>query len=352
MPRHARRVVAAALITIAAAAATTGPASARFPGVNGQITFQRFDADGNWQIWAANPDLTSQRQITGGPSSSGFPNWSPDGSRIAFESNRTDPDLSDGIEIVDVFTMRPDGGDVRQVTDSRGYNGKPSWSPDGRWLLFDSDRGDYPRSQGIYKIPSDGSGPPQRITTLSVPGGWQELARFSPDGTRISFDEVRGGRELQQGQPGKIVSEQAAIFTVRPDGSDLRQITPWGIHGGDADWSPDGTKLVFSGQPPHPGNIGDILVVDADGSHLKDLTQDQGLSGFGSEKAFIYEESFNAVWSPDGTKILFLHQRFTVAEGFTSGLQTMNPDGSGRAFVSTERAEEHQPEWGTLPPTP
>ena len=88
---------------------------------------------------------------------------------------------------------------------------------------------------------------------MTAEGGWQELARFSPDGSRISFDEVRGGREVQRGQPGKVVSEQAAVFTVRSDGSDLRQVTPWGIHGADADWSPDGTKLVFAGQPTHVG---------------------------------------------------------------------------------------------------
>ena len=352
MPRYARRLVAASLITLAAVAAMPGPAAATPPGQNGQITFQRFDENGTFQVWVANPDLTNQRQLTHGPSGSGFPNWAPDGARIAFDSNRTDSDLDDGIEIVDVFTMRPDGSDVRQITDSRGYSGKPSWSPDGRWLLFDADRGDYPRSQGIYVIPSDGSGPPRRITTLTVAGGWQELARFSPDGSRISFDEVRGSRELQRGQPGKVVGEDVSLHTVRPDGSDLRQITPRGLHGGDADWSPDGTKLVFAGQPTHVGNIGDIMVVDADGKHLKDLTQDHGLTGFGNDNAFVYDESFNAVWSPDGSKILFLHQRFTVEEGFTSGLQTMNPDGSDRQFVSADHGEEPQPEWGTLPPVP
>lgn len=139
MSRHARRTIAALLLTFVLAAMATGSVAANFPGRNGQITFQRHDADGNWQIWVANPDLTHQRQITFGAFSSGFPAWSPDSSRIAFDSNRSDPDRSDGYEIQDVYTMRPDGTDVRKITDSLGFSGNPTWSPDGRWLVFSTE---------------------------------------------------------------------------------------------------------------------------------------------------------------------------------------------------------------------
>ena len=349
MPRHARRTVAALVSTLILAAATTTSVVAQWPGDNGRIAFMRFDADGIFQVWVANPDMTHQVQLTHGTDDGWFPTWSPDGTRIAFSSYRTDPDLDDGIEIHDVFTMRPDGTDVRQITDSRGYNGKPSWSPDGRWLLFDSDRGDYPRSQGIYIVPSDGSGPPRRVTSLPAGSVWQELARFSPDGSRIVFDEVRGGHETRN---GRFVGEQAALFTVRADGSGLRQVTPWGLHAGDPDWSPDGQRLVFAGQPTHVGNIGDIYVVDADGKHLTDVTKDHGLTGFGRESSFWYEESFNPAWSPDGSKLIFVHASFTAEDGFVMGLQTMNPDGSDRAFISANPAEEHQPDWGALPSIP
>jgi Tol biopolymer transport system component len=344
-----RRALGAVLLALVTVAGTAGPALATQPGPNGRIAFMRFDADGLFQIWTANPDLTHQVQITFGPSDNWMPAWSPDGTRIAFASHRTDPDPGDATEIMDVFTMRPDGSDVRKVTDSIGYNGNPSWSPDGRWLVFASDRADYPASQGIYRIRSDGSGQPVRVTKLPAKSAWQELARYSPDGSRIAFSEYRGGRETRM---GRYVAEQAALFTVRPDGSDLRQLTPWGIHATDADWSPDGTRLVFAAQPTHIGNIGDVGVVNADGTHLVDITSDHGFTGPGNDNAVWYEESFNPAWSPDGTSIIFSHASYTADDGFLFGLQVMRPDGSHRHWAGDGQGEEHQADWGSVPLVP
>ncbi len=344
-----RRGMSAACLVVALALVVPGSALATPPGANGRITYMQFDDNGQFQVWVANPDLSHQTQITPGTSDGWMPGWSPDGSRIVFASHQYDPDPNDAVEIMDVFTMRPDGSDVRKLTDSVGYSGSASWSPDGRWIVYSADRADYPTAQGIYIIPSDGSAPPRRITTLPAGSWWQELPRFSPDGTRLVFNEYRGGKELRK---GAYVAEQAALFTVRTDGTDLRQITPWGIHATDADWSPDGKRLVFAAQPTHIGNIGDVMIADADGGHLKDLTQDHGLTGIGNIKAVQYAESFNPAWSPDGSKIIFLSFSFTADDGFVAGMQTMNPDGSGRAFLGTEPVEGHQPDWGTAPIIP
>lgn len=344
MTSLSRRALAAAFLTLLLVVASAGSALATPPGTNGRIAFMRFDADGQFQIWTANPDLTQQVQLTFGPSDNWFPSWSPDGTRITFASHRSDPDPSDGTEIMDVYTMRADGSHVRKITDSVGYSGTPAWSPDGKWLAFAADRADYPASQGIYLVRSDGSAPPARVTTLPATSIGQELPRFSPDGTRIVFSEYRGGHGTRK---GGYVGEQAVLFTVRPDGTDLRQITPWGIHATDADWSPDGTKLVFGAQPTHIGNIGDVGVVNADGTHLKDLTSDHGFTGPARDNSVWYEESFNPAWSPDGTRIIFSHASYTAENGFFFGLQVMNPDGSGRHYAGDGHGEEHQADWGT-----
>ena len=197
-----RRGMSAACLVIALALVVPGSALATPPGANGRITYMQFDDNGQFQVWVANPDLTGQTQITPGTSDGWMPGWSPDGSRIVFASHRDDPDPNDAVEIMDVFTMRPDGSDVRKLTDSVGYSGSASWSPDGRWIVYSADRADYPSAQGIYIIPSDGSAPPRRITTLPAGSSWQELPRFSPDGSRLVFNEYRGGKVLRNHRDG------------------------------------------------------------------------------------------------------------------------------------------------------
>ena len=341
MLRHARRAVAALLLTLAVVATATGPVAANFPGRNGQIVFQRFDANGEWQIWVANPDLTHQHQITFGPSDNSFPAWSPDGTRIAFQSHRTDPDPTDDIDIQEIFTMRPDGSDVRQITDLASDTEKPGWSPDGRSVLFATSGADYPHSMGIYITRSNGSGAPRRLTRLSGTSFWQELARFSPDGKAIEYTEYRPAANPDE-------PDESALLIARSDGSHPKQITPWELRAADADWSPDGRRLVFASRLASRDFIQSIAVVDIDGKHLRELTSDDGLT-FDGDIVVRYQESFNSVWSPDGKRVLFVRASYTDADGFDMGLMTIRPDGSRQTFVSDVHGEEHQPEWGVRP---
>ena len=69
MSAYARRVIAVLILTAALLGATVGTATATFPGRNGQITFMRFDANGEFQVWVANPDMSHQIQLTHGPGS-------------------------------------------------------------------------------------------------------------------------------------------------------------------------------------------------------------------------------------------------------------------------------------------
>jgi len=299
-------------------------AGATSPGHNGRVAFMRKDQQDHWQIWTASPRLTGAKKLTSGGADSGYAVWSPDGSKLAFDSARTDPNPNDSKKLNDVFVMDADGTGVKRLTQS-GFNADPAWSPDGSLIAFDSDRGAYPAQQGIYVMRSDGSDV-RRITTL--PAGFQnDLApRFSPDGRELVFTRYRG----------QNATEKAALFMVRLDGMSLRQLSSFAIHAGDADWSPDGSRIVFEAYP-NPRSFGDVYVIGANGRNQRNLTRNPlGQAG-----------SADPVWSPDGTKILFLDNRRVSGRGRT-GLATIRPDGRRRAFISTKSIEAHQPDWESV----
>ena len=323
-PSKARAItwVALAVLTLGLRAAVP-TALATLPGKDGQIAYQVKDAAGHWQTWVANPDLSNAREITRGRYDSGWAVWSPDGKRLAFDSNRTDSKPHDSTQVNDVFVMNPDGSNVKKLTDSRGVSGDAAWSADGSLIAFDADRGNRNGLSAIYVVPASG-GKPRRVTHARPP--WSDYKpRFSPDGTRLVFSRARGTAD----------HAPAALFTVRLNGSGLHRLTPYAPGADDPDWSPDGNRIVFEAYPHGP--YGDIYVVDATGGSPMDLTQNPaGKAG-----------SADAVWAPDAKKILFLDNRVVNGLGST-GLATMNPDGSHRQFISSDNVEAHQADWQSI----
>ena len=318
MFRHVVRM-ALALTLVAVGSLFFGvPADAKPSDGAGRLTFMRQDPLGHWQVWVANTDLTGARQLTHENAESGWPVWSPNGQKIAFDTNQADPNPDDETFINDVFTMSADGSSVTNLTGSLGGEaGDPGWSPNGSLIAFEV-LGD-PQKQGIYVMRPDGSHV-RRIT--AVPPGFDSdrAARFSPDGRRLVFTRFAGD------------DQGSALFTT-----DLRghttQITSFAIHAGDAVWSPHGKQIVFEAYP-EPTSFGDVYVVNSNAKHLRNVTQNAPGDG-----------SADPVWSPDGRKILFLQGLRVQQDSRVLGLAIMRSDGSNRHFIEDHPIESHQPDW-------
>ena len=200
---------------------------------------------------------------------------------------------------------------ARQITTGNETIEDVDVSPDGRWLVFDSDRGGNP---DLYVMPAAG-GEARQITT--GPAG-DFSGDWSPDGRRIVFHSLRNGNR--------------DIYTVQADGTGLRQWTSAPAEELDPDWAPDGETVLWEelGGPRHgfgtmrlvdgaspvftPTSVGDfahwspdgkaILFHGLDGLRLHRL--DTGAETLLVSNADIGAEAFYAAWSPDGRKIYYM----------------------------------------------
>ena len=191
------------------------------------IVFQRdFDpvrGEVDYDILTMKADGTHERNLTHSPGVQDFEaDWSPDGRRIAFTSERD----GDG----EIYTMTPDGSRVRQLTINDGpFDAEPNWSPDGRKIAFTSGRDAVdatPFQVEIYTMRANGDDQ----TRLTFDDLSDFLPSWSPDGRRIAFSSFRDAT------PENALDSE--VFTMRADGSHLANLTQSVGSDGGSDWQP------------------------------------------------------------------------------------------------------------------
>lgn len=299
-----RVAVAAVCLTIVALFAAL-PADATAPGKNGEIAFRRFvGPDQIATIFTIRSDGSGERQVAQPPegASDDFPDYASDGSFIAWErcadfcqimvarpdgsglhrvgpegdssdvgvspntrriafTHFTGPVVDDEIEHADLYTQRLSGGGLRRITRAPRFiaaDAQTQWSPDGGQLLFVRKWNDGSK-QAIYTVAANG-GRIHRVTPFAFRAGdWPD---WSPDGKRILFRSPETDDFLHSN-----------LYTIRPDGSGLKQVThaPDGTHVYSASFSPDGKRITLGLEGT--GGAADIWTMRTDGSDLTPVTR-------------------------------------------------------------------------------
>src|SRR6266550_1308471 len=263
----------------------------------------------DWLIFVMNADRPSDGDLSFNKSlaEGEFPNWSPDGTRIAFLSAR------DGYW--NIYAVNADGSGIIRLTNDSAYADHDySWSPDGSRLAFSAGR----LTRDIFVINTDGTG----LTRLTTDSLSDFAPAWSPDGSKIAFSS---NRDTGDGY-------DLSIYVMTADGSDAIRLTNDSARDSDPNWSPDGSKLAFTRDWPSDTSKSGVHVMNADGSGLQRISQ-----------------GHSPRWSPDGTKILFLGMGIGVSDPNGSGLHRIavsydsnpitspagwSPDGTKIAFVN------------------
>ena len=280
------------------------------PPALASLAFASF-RDGTGEIYVMSADGSGQTRLTHSSASDLSPSWSPDGRRIAFHSDRDDPDRTDNIFIANIYVVNADGSGQTRLTHSSAGDSEPSWSPDGRRIAFMSFRDG---GREIYVMNADGSG--QTRLTHNSAGDWSPS--WSPDGRRIAFMSLRDGN--------------SAIYVMNADGSGQTRLTHNSAGDWSPSWSPDGRRIAFHSDRDDPDQtdndrIANIYVMNADGSGQTRLTHSSASDSDPS-------------WSPDGRRIAFRSLRDGNSE-----IYAMNVDGSSQTRLTNNSAWDGQPSW-------
>lgn len=295
----------------------------------GRIVFRRFDeAQLGASLFTMNPDGSDEQALTelAAPSVHNLPEWSPDGTQVAYQHENADGLQS--VHVVDAEGSDDVAVDATCPAETPDAliceEGNPSWTADGEHLVIANPHGeiegDIIERFTVSEVPVTG-GAPVPITNLEAGSGYEDYGpAVSPDGSRIVFI-----REYVNGE-----QEGAALFVANIDGSGEERITDWELRSDDPAWSSDGERISFRSQPDEDAEfVGQLFTIAADGTDLQALTEDDGREVYGS------------TWSPDDEWIAFAQ----TGEDDLPDIWLIRPDGSDLTQVTRTPVWDDAPDW-------
>jgi Tol biopolymer transport system component len=196
--------------------------------------------------------------------------WSPDGSKIAFSSDRAGN--------FDIFVMDSDGQNVQRLTQDPGLDWSPAWSPDGKQIAFSSNRDGEMR---LFVMNADGS---DQRPLLTGPNGAGWAPVWSPIHREMAFVSERDG--------------SSEIYLLELDSGNITRLTNNDRPDDRPVWSPDGNQILYAGAKENTSvfDADELYIIPRSGGEPRQLTDN--LDG-----------DVTPSWSPDGTWIAFSSNR-------------------------------------------
>jgi Tol biopolymer transport system component len=288
----------------------TGTAPA-VPAANGRILFTHCEDPGGCQIYTANPDGTAVDQVTSGEDSFQG-DWSPDGTQIAYAS------LASGD--LTIWIVDADGTDPHQLTpdDPDSDDLWPRFTADGRWILLTNCLG-FDCDGGVSAVRPDGTGL-HHVTRNSHRS--YNLADQSPDGSSMTYQRWHVG------------GVKMAVYVSGARGRHEHRVSPPGLQGWWPDWSPTGRRIVFTSQVFQDRPSPRLFTVRPNGSRLTQLTHPSRP-----------HSDVSPAYSPNGRRILFATDR-RYDDFCCDDLFIVDATG-GHATRVHLPFDAYEPRWGT-----
>ncbi len=263
--------LAAAVLSGAVEPAPLHPVIDAYPSLSpdGRTLLFQSNRSGRWALYLSDADGKNLRVFVDSDDDPSVAVWAPDGASVAFVAGR------DGE--TDVFTIRRDGTDRQRLAAAPGDDSHPHWSADGERIFFNSARAtpdpkaDWSKQwHNVFSMRRDGSDVRQHTRCKTV----CTYPVPSPDGTRIAYRKIID-------TPGfdwalRSVARNSEVFVSALDGSGEQNVSSHAAYDGWPVWSPDGQLIAFASNRAGQPNMSHLFLVRADGTDLHQLTRGSG----------------------------------------------------------------------------